>query len=204
MSTKDRRRWFLRLLAFTTLLVVSATVSGMPPNREGPSWAHHNRAASRDGTIGATRIAPIDQSPPVVSPRAKVAPLPDREGILQQMVSTSDPSRIRVIVDLESAEKGIYFVHGNERAAIPIEIRGERRTTPSIDNEFIARAAYTAMSQSKNHELAEALLVDYAHGQIEIVRDGQRFSTSPAKLPAFAPVITELTEPADRARVATN
>lgn len=201
MSIKELRHWLTGLFAFTTLLA-SVTVSAMPPSREGPSWAHHNRAASRDATITASRIPPIGESPPVLSPRAKVVPLPDRSGLLQEIVSTSDPSRVRVIVDMESATKGIYFVYGTERQAIPIEIRGKRTASSSIDNAFIARAAYTAMSQSKNHDVAEALLVDYANGQIEIVRDGQRFSTSPATLPSFSPVITELAFPEDGDRVA--
>ena len=202
MSDKDfSRRWVSAFVAFATLFV-SVTLAAMPPSREGPLWAHHNRAANSETRVEAGRVAGGELPPPALSTRARWAPLPDRSAILQEITSPSDPSRVRVVVDLESAHKGIYFIRDNERTVIPLEFRGHQSDTSAINAEFIARAAYSATSHSDASEVADALIVDYTSGHVEVVRDGKHYWTSPATLPTFTPVITELEEPAPRERVA--
>jgi hypothetical protein len=184
-------------LALASLLI-SLVVVAMPPSRTGPVWAHHNRG----GFVELNHGAVSRESTTIVSAGAKSTPLPDRAEILKEVTTSTDQGRVRVVVDLESAEKAVYFVQGAERHAIPVTISGEAPSgRAAIDQRFIARAAYVDRSDT-GLGTPDGLIVDYADGHVEIVRDGVHTYTSRALLPKFLPTITE-TESSSDARVAT-
>lgn len=174
-------------LAVATLLSVVA--SGGPPRRMGPTWANHNTRSAEEN-ISPHYWAPNGQSVSYVSERARVVPIPDRASLVDEVAAVPAQDRVRIVVDLTSAVKGLYVIRGRERSVLPIEVRGQGNA--AVDNEFIATAAFENYRQDPNAGPPDAVVVDYETGSVGFRRGRNLLSTTPATLPTFVPPITEL------------